>query len=243
MRESVDRSSLLVPGRDDLSFFPPVGQLSFDTITAMNEHDIDQRISLHLQGASPFKKGSPTLRWDENRRLEIKRIFLAKLEGFSFRDTHFAEWYEGPKKELQDLEKALLITVSVHASDTLKKRIAEVSKKTAREAFLLSERTQEIQRVMSRINATLKNRKIITEDLNAHELINIHNTPRHEKIDTDLPRESDQWDIVKVLNLYLRRFSSDYVYKEAKEATAISRHTTKRAKDLYKKYKGFKISP
>lgn len=251
MGESIDYSSLLVPGREDMSFYPPVGQLSFDVIKEMTPQQIDERLAWHLQNAEPFKDIPRTWKDHPEQMLIIKKLTLARLEGFSFNNSQLIEFYD-PEVLEESVGNILRANISTYGSDALRKRIGLVNKRLAREAFALSERDPSVQKILQEINTLFRTKNLITEDLHLVDILKWSNLPRHREFNSQV-RKTGELTMYALLEIFKKSLVYDEqegsVYKKIGAgrsvnsltiASQISKHLTPRAKTLLRTYRGYK---
>jgi len=180
--------ALMTPGREDLSPVPPVGQLAFEKIIGMSEQDID-RAFLERHGLQqvfkpkvfqPRRDGWQYWGSDENvaaRRLELKRIILARLEGVGIgASSEIWNWYESVKKDIKNPIGSLKTTLKDILTDESKRRISEVWKKVAREAATLAPSPQ-LRKLEREIQAKL--REMHQQPLSIGEIFNNERLPSH----------------------------------------------------------------
>lgn len=133
-----------------LSLEPPIGQLEFDKITAMNEDELDHAFKTRHGLDTVFKKQSPS----EGLRVEMKRIVLARLEDIPLRQE-IAEWYGESSEAGADTINQLKTKLSKCLTDECKDRIGKVEKTLAREAAVLHP-TRELQDIERNIQTAMK---------------------------------------------------------------------------------------
>lgn len=128
MHEAPKRDPFLIPGRTDASMAPRLGALNIHQIKHMPEGDVDARIYQHTKGASPFNARNGTS-LDPVRRLELKRQFLAMLEGHSPSNADFIAWVdEGREADtlLTNPSNRVHVDRIHYASKEVQRRIKEV---------------------------------------------------------------------------------------------------------------------
>jgi len=245
--------SLLTPGREDLSPWPPVGQLAFEKIIGMNELDIDRAFAERhgLQQVfkpkvfQPRKDGYQPLGSDENveiRRLELKRITLARLEGIGLGpSSEMWNWYDSVRKDINDPINALFTRLEAILTNDCKSRIKEVREKVAREAAVLAP-SPNLRRLEKEVQAKL--REMHQHPLSIGEIFNNERLPSH--VGEGLP--STRLNIETGLKLYLFKL---YNLSEAECATRLGTtrgtisslwgiYFTKHAKEVCRVARGIK---
>lgn len=186
--------SLMTPGREDLSPWPPVGQLEFDKITAMDEETLD-RAFVERHGLSQVIN-KESYRNKTERRLELKRLILAKLEGYATQTNEIDNWYISTRDiEAENPARTLNVTLNRILTEDAKVRFRDVRHHIAREALVLvpSEELQEIEQKIARI---FLNRKL--KPLKVSEILNINNLPIAKP-----QSEIKSFDIKSALSFYL----------------------------------------
>ncbi len=177
--------ALMTPGREDLSPWPPVGQLPFEQITALNEEQLDRAFKERHGLSEIFKNQTTKLRQkpyaretQAGRRVEIKRIVLARLEGNSMGEkSKVADWSDRVYSQTLDPERSLQVSLSRILTDECKKRIEEVRDAAAREA-MLDVLPLNLQKIERDINAALLAKKL--PPLTIREIFNPDNIPAHQ---------------------------------------------------------------
>ncbi len=174
--------SLLAPGREDLSLWPPIGQLAFERITTMSEkqldeafkerHGLDEIFNVTDGHVKPYQKDSQS-----GRRVEIKRIALARLEGYQLRHGSEIEEWTGPVRPSTvghtDSLRQLLQNV---LNDACRRRIADVHKFVAREAALYAP-TQEVREILNKIQPLLSSQGF--EAMSPDKILRVTQLPPH----------------------------------------------------------------
>jgi len=212
-------NALLVPGYVDRSMYPPPGQLPFERIIGMSERALDGRLNMHLK-AKPVFHGQP-YRHPRNeshaaRALELKRIVLAMLEGYSVQGESMEDWYAPMRTWAEDVDrKSLHNILSDHLSRECKDRIEEVRSRVARDAMLFAP-DAENRKMLAKINHELD--KAGLPEFSMVDIINIDNVPKH-KAESMKVRAWDIHDILKIFYLSLRGHSNDEM--------ALAMHTDK----------------
>lgn len=186
---------------------PLPGQMAFEHIMSASEKELDEYIDSQLpKDVAAFQK----LPYPNNdgRRVEIKRLVLARLMGFSLRGKSIQEAFDfvDTKKSTEggDLERTLDQTLRRLLTDECKARIQEVWRNVAREAGALG-LTPENQLIMDKIIEVLNKKGIqYSPPLTHLDILNIYNLPRHDVSDVnESTLSSVQWDIGVILNVYL----------------------------------------
>jgi len=144
--QKLSHRSLTTPGREDLSPYPPVGQLSFERIIGMDEAVLDRAFKERHGLNEVFKPGKPDYsryyakkEESDARRLELKRVILARLEGIGLGSkSRIWDWHASIKTDDKNPESTLRVILSNHLTDECKLRIEEVWKRLAREAAVLA---------------------------------------------------------------------------------------------------------
>ncbi len=149
--------ALMTPGREDLSPWPPVGQLSFDQITAMDEATLDRAFK-ERHGLDAIFKSEDTYNnkntdLESARRLEVKRITLARLEGYSL-SKEMADWVGAARPGTKDEIRSVQVSLSRSLTEECKKRIHEVASQVERRAATLVP-PPNLLKMERRINAKL----------------------------------------------------------------------------------------
>lgn len=180
--------SLHTPGREDFSPWPPVGQLTFEEITAMNEENIDlafaERHGLQevfsKEMYPPRKDGHQPLGSDEAvtaRMLKLKRIVLARLEGIGMGPSSpLWGWYGSPKTDSKDPTRSLRVNLKNILNDECKKRIKDVREHIAREAAVLAPypKLRELEKEIQQ-----RFLHVLQEPLSIREIFNPERLPSH----------------------------------------------------------------
>ncbi len=197
------RNPLLAPGRDDLSLWPPIGQMPFDRITAMSEeqldaefklrHGLDEIFNVTDGHVKPYQKDSQS-----GRRVEIKRIVLARLEGYPFdQNSELYDW-TGPVKGGSGDHGAVIKSKLVGIlTPACKERMASVRKNVARDAAIQAP-PEEVRLIMKKINSKLKSLQL--EELSVHDIFLPDHLPRHSEITSG---EGGELNIYKLLKVFL----------------------------------------
>ncbi|OGG79295.1 hypothetical protein A3A39_01860 [Candidatus Kaiserbacteria bacterium RIFCSPLOWO2_01_FULL_54_13] len=175
--------ALRTPGQEDRSPWPPVGQLEFDKITAMDEEALDyafkERHGLK-EVLKPQKANYQQHYSAENvdaRRLELKRIALARLEGIGLGPTsQIWDWYDSMKKDAEDPVSSLRVILKNFLTDECKSRISDVREKVAREAAVLAPYSR-LQKLEREIQAKL--RRMGQQPLSINEIFKAERLPSH----------------------------------------------------------------
>ncbi len=174
--------SLMTPGREEeLSPWPPVGQLEFERITAMSEEDVDRAFKERHGLEGVFKRSEKTqtlpYRLDSQRRLELKKMTLARLEGFPMsKSSVIWEWYDTRSGKSSGLENDLKVTLSRILTDECKERIAQVEKSVAREAAI-NVPSDTLKKIEHDIQGVLHDHGL--PPMSANDIIDLEHIPHH----------------------------------------------------------------
>lgn len=193
--------SLMTPGREDLSPWPPVGQLKFERIINMSEAEVDRSFQERHGLEAVFKKSGKTqrlpYRFDLERRLELKKMTLARLEGFSMDASSVIwEWYDTRSGEESEPETNLRTTLFRILTNECKERIAQVEKSVAREAAIHAP-ADAVKKIERDIGAVLRSKGL--PPMSASEILNPEHIPHHKD-----GSASGRWFTVEqVLKLFL----------------------------------------
>jgi hypothetical protein len=152
----VREKSLLVPGREDASMYPPVGKLDLDRITSMSDEELDVRLGQHLEGASPLKNPHYRDAYPERRRV-VKRIFLALLEGHPPSGSAVSEWLvsQSGTGELAVSRLSIRALLEQIGSQSLKKRLRDVRSNILNDVRFLQP-SKEVLLSLAEINQEMK---------------------------------------------------------------------------------------
>lgn len=169
--------SLLTPGLEDRSPFPPVGQLQFGKIADMNEEVLNRALRERHGLTNIFKEGTRNPPYTEGnlgaRRVEIKRAALARLEGYSTHESEELIRAEGSSAGSGGL---LASTLERVLNPECKERIHDVNRSVAREA-LLHRPSAELAELEEKIKGELS--KLGLPELSLPEILNVDNLPPH----------------------------------------------------------------
>lgn len=247
-REELERA-VLTPGREDIGPYPPVGQLTFDRIKMMEERDIDERFRIAHGLMEVFKDGSKHIRPNDERRVQLKRAILMRLEGYSI-SKDIALWYEGrpasymPGRETaDDPVNALRSEIEANVSDETQKRIVAVNEDIARAAMTIAP-SAEIQKVLASINLILKQYKIAP--LEMVEMFNLENLPPH-----DLRQPRYIFTMNNLLQMYqhqlngltIKEIGTRLSIPESSVRTYLSDYMSRKAKDALQNVRNQKRKP
>ena len=177
--------SLMTPGREDLSPYPPIGQLDFEKIVAMTDEDLDRAFRERHGLQNIFKPGKPDYRSfnympedDEDARLlELKRIVLTRLEGVGLGpNSKIWDWYDSVKENIDDPASSLGVILKNVLTDECKGRIKDVRENVAREAAVLVPypRLQQLERQIQS-----KLRSMGQEPLSISDIFKVERLPSH----------------------------------------------------------------
>ena len=173
------RHILGTPRREEeASVFPPVGQLAFDRIKRMDEGELDRALLERHGLRHIFKReehySGQTEHW-KNRRAEIKKLTLARLEGMGLGGSSpVSGWYAETHGYVDDLENTMRSTLSQSLTDECKQRINEVLTHVARAAALIMP-TSGIQKLEKQIEEKLRSTGY--PPLNASAIFNAKRLP------------------------------------------------------------------
>ncbi|MBI5456558.1 hypothetical protein HY969_02360 [Candidatus Kaiserbacteria bacterium] len=197
MTEKLRHGPFPIPDQEEGFAETPVGKMQFEEIVGMDEPAVDMRLRLHMKGESIFKDRS-FMSHNDTRRLEIKRIFLAALEGYGPANPVFLNWYGRIRKsrhaesgdELENVANSLAVLVSQRASDAYKKRVVVVRKEIIPE-MQLSHLDGESSRTLNEINAKLQMLRM--SPLSARDIF--RRTRVRGRFD------SDEWNTARMLHM------------------------------------------
>jgi hypothetical protein len=181
MEEKPMPRSLMTPGREDLSPWPPVGQLEFERIINMNEGEVERAFRERHGLNGVFKRSQKTQSFpysrDSERRLELKKMTLARLEGFPMsRSSVIWEWYDTRSGEESEPEMNLRSTLFRILTDECKQRITQVEESVAREAAINAP-SDALKKVEHDIQTALRQHGL--PPMSASEIINPEYIPHH----------------------------------------------------------------
>src|SRR5262245_28080041 len=126
--------SLLTPGREDLSPWPPVGQVEFGDIIYWNENELDRAFLERHGRQEVFEPSYFKSEKRSDRRLELKRVILARLEGYSLFGPEIENWYMTPERRGPNAPNILHRAIKLATTQKTQARIAQVTNNVAREA-------------------------------------------------------------------------------------------------------------
>lgn len=224
--------SLKTPGRDDLSPWPPIGQMKFEQIVQMKDAQLDRAI-LERHGLSKiFKSDTSNSIRTESRRVQIKRVVLARLEGYpTGQESELEKWYDPPNEETLSPLASLSVLFSRELTSECKKRIVDVTRKVAREAQIaqapikIRKIHREISNVLSRAGLT---------PLSVEEIFSTTKIPPHAANSA-----SNKYDVEFWLKYFLLRIQGNQLRDTAEKLHVDeqvlhilpSRHLSKTARD------------
>src|SRR3989344_7749759 len=125
--------SLLTPGREDLSPWPPIGQVDFEKINTMDETTLDKGLK-ERHGLETIFKKEPNSSAFLVRRSEIKRAVFSRLEGYSMEESLNSRGSENTEERLDISANNLSVVFADLLTDDCRRRISEVQSTVAREA-------------------------------------------------------------------------------------------------------------
>jgi len=221
----------MAPGREDLSPWPPVGQFNFKKIETMTEPELDRAFQERHNLDGIFKRDKQRDAYDgisakiSARRLNLKRVVMARLEGINLGDkSGLWDWYGGPREEIENPVASLRRTLTNFLTPECLKRMHEVVTHVAREAAVHRPRA-ELRKLEERISARLK--KLGLDPLSAGEIFNEERLPSHSKA----TRERTTFDTEFGLRVFLAQLDG-ITDAECAQLLRVSRHTI-RLKALY----------
>ena len=199
MEEKRIRQVLGTPGHEDeSSLYPPVGQLEFDRITAMTEDKLDQAFEMRHGLTNIFKDfvrrsiyADPK---NDGRRVEFKRLTLARLEGYHSAGPEIGDWYIVQDALGGDPVAALRQRFTKMLSSETKARIREIDG-AAREAAVLVP-SVEVTQIHASIAAILRNHKL--KPLSVVEMFRLEKLPMVRYV-----TDKKFFDVKKALTFYL----------------------------------------
>ena len=196
------RQALGTPGKEyESSLYPPVGQLDFERIVGMDEQTLDRAFKERHGLDEVFARDKSGHHYDGTdietvtRRLELKRIIFARLEGYSMSPNSILwTWYDEVTPGTYSGHEGLINIFSDYVNEECNKRIRRVQNRLAREAAV-HHLTPEIAKLEKAIQLSLTHHGI--EPLTVPQILNIAHLPPHAKV-----KDSISWDLAYVLKLY-----------------------------------------
>ncbi len=223
--------SLVTPGREDLSPYPPVGQIEMEKIVTMAEPELDRAFQERHNLDGIFKRDKHRYAYDGDgekvtaRRLELKRVVLARLEGINVGDkSELWNWYDDPEEEREYPNHDLRSALTKYLTPECKKRINDVIRHVAREAAV-HRPTAESRELEGKIAVRLKELRL--DPLSAVEIFNEKRLPPH----STGTREHTTFDTKFGLRVFLAQLDG-ITDQECADLFNVSRHTI-RLKKLY----------
>jgi hypothetical protein len=225
---------------------PLTGRLPFNEIFAMPETEVDKRLEGHLRGKSAFTDSPPEV--SEERKSEIKRIFLAVLEGFQAGGKTFADWFEemegrSGKARTSNPQNYIGKLISVHASDAYRERREYAQRRVLFETELISPRP-EVAAQMGRIQTVLLAKGLAPLKGLDEILLPVSLTLDKPEI-KPLKRRWDVNDLLRLFYLTVQGERTDEQIAQVFEMnrTAVSQaralHFTREAKRIMRRARGF----
>ena len=234
--------SLMTPGREDLSPWPPVGQLEFEKITAMEESGLD-RAFLERHGLGQvIEENHYHGEKKSGRRVELKRLILARLEGYSPSGPEIGEWYMEQNAAGGDPINVLSQIINHVSTPETRFRIQEVQKRFAREALRLVP-SEKLKSIEFKIQNILRQHGL--RPLTIQEILPADKIPRARFVSGE-----SFLDIENVLQFYLSMLEGGSTINSARRMGSrgkeksgdvlVHRFFTKEAKDALRTVRGLK---
>lgn len=194
------------PDQSDGFMEPLPGRLPFEEIVNMNEEGVDKRLAEHLKDKPAFTDKPPHELSDE-RIAEIKRVFLAVLEGYQPGGESFAGWFEPKKGEVarySDIRLNLERLMSDYGSQEFKQRRQYTAEQLLYETEMMSP-TPDALKKLDEINTILERmgmRAMAMREIFLPARVFFSDKPavEHEKV---------QWTVDRLLDVFLLKLQGE----------------------------------
>jgi hypothetical protein len=161
----------------------------------MDEETLDRAFRERHGLDTVLKEGTYSSKHLSGRRVEFKRVILARLEGYSALGKEFADWYMVESKDGGDPVNVLNQRLSHQTTPMTKARIKEVRSRVARETTTLV-LTGELRKIEEKIQDVFRRYKL--PPLTPGDILNADRLPIHKYISS-----GKFFDVERALKMYL----------------------------------------